>query len=84
MTRTIEEHARAVLYGCNACTEHHSGVEWADVAEPLCAYEGCYCQISRGREDCGSYCDRIGWAILRLNDGRFAALWETEDSTGHG
>jgi hypothetical protein len=81
--RTLEDHARAVLDGANACAEHHSGVAWADVAEIVAAFEGCRCEWAGG-ESCLNYCDREGAAILRLVDGRIAAVWEDEDTTGHG
>lgn len=83
MIRSIQDHAAAVLARANACKEHHSGIEMSDVKVVIAAFEGCNCAWNGG-EDCGSCCDREGAAVLELNDGRYASVWENEGTTGHG
>ena len=80
---TTTQYAQAVLDGANHCEKHHSGIQWPDVAEVIGAFEGCSCAWDGGGE-CGSWCDREGAAVLLLKDGRYAAVWEDEDTTGHG
>jgi uncharacterized protein (TIGR02996 family) len=77
--------AKRVLEGANACKEHQTGLSIDNVLEVIAAFEGCHCRWrNENRKDCDSYCDRAGMAILLLKDGRFAVVWEDEDTSGHG
>lgn len=73
MTKENEIAAKSTIDGANACTEHQTGILWDDVADVLYAYDS----------DPGNT-DREGCAILLMKDGRYAAVWDSEDYTGHG
>ena len=87
-TPNLWEHCENTLHGCNACSEHHSGLEMDDIKEVVSAFEGCYCAWA-GNESCCSFCDHEGVAVVVLKkpqpDGNTVAfLWECEDTSGHG
>ena len=81
---TIEEHAIAALYGANACSEHHSGIDEDDIASVIAAFSGCYCEWYRDSEPYNHHCDSMSTAVLLLKDGRYAVIHESSDTTGHG
>ena len=87
MKTKLWDHAKAVLDGCNACQEHHSGLSLEDIEDVVAAFEGCSCEWS-GNKACDTYCDHEGAAVVTLKQpnpkGKAAFLWECEDTSGHG
>lgn len=75
----VMEEALAVLHSAN-CEDHTTDVIAEDVAEALVAARWCACFP----QDCGTYCDTYGCAIVRLKDGQFAVIDESSDTSGHG
>ena len=74
--------AHAAIDAANTCSEHHSGIETADIKSARYAASWCGCCDTPG--GCGSWCDYSSVAVVELVSGEFAVIEEDSDTTGHG
>lgn len=82
MSKLMEE-AQGVIKLANGCDDHQIPVTFDMVEDVIAAFEGCGCEWN-GESGCHSYCDREGVALVLLKDGRYASIYEAEDTSGHG
>ena len=77
---------QTVYNEANGCSEHSLDLD-EDCATAITIIGGGQCGCSPWNleyDTCGSYCDTESFAIGILPSGRFAVVYESSDSSGHG
>lgn len=75
------------IFGRVNCGDHPVSIKEEDLegCEVICALGRCSCNpYNENYYTCGSYCDSDSFAIVKLNTGKFLAMEEWSDTTGHG
>jgi len=71
------------VYDDAACPDHPIKLDRERIVEAIAARQWCSCE-EYGKENCGTYCDTAGAAVVKLDGGTYAVIWEESDDTGHG
>ncbi len=79
---TVEQLRQHICFMAESC--RHYVYDTSRVSEVLFETNHCSCAEYRLGGDCGTYCDRKGFAIFRTGDGKIGVCRDSEDTSGHG